>query len=740
MRKKIHNFSNEISKRETAANEICYRAAIEGIVLLENDGTLPLKNIKKIALYGSGSINTLSGGTGSGDVNNRKNISIYEGLQNAGFEITSTKWINSYKRLIESETKVFEDKLKKSFLLNMNLIFGHLPIPSLIVTENDLSEASAAIYVIARQAGEAGDRKLEKGDYYLSDIEKESIKLLASAYEKFIVVINSGSVIDMNWYNEIPDIGSVIFFCQQGSQGGNALADIIKGNANPSGKLTDCWPVNYEDIPFSKLFGDKKNTDYKEGVYVGYRFFDAFNIKPFYHFGHGLSYTTFDQVFSSPDENGNVKVIVTNTGLYPGKDVVFYYEDADKSIYKKPLKVLKAFAKTNVIFPGHKEEIILRPIEVLLKEASISSSKEQGKEASISSSNEQGNKEILGQAETKAKEVLDQLTTNEKFKLVIGAGQFASNRIVKTDGAVGHTTSALYKHGVENMELSDGPAGLRLDRIYGVYPNGKTKTVTGQFEMFTHLPLPIKKFMLANPKKCKLAYQYASRFPVATALAQSFNLDLIEKVGSAISKEMSEFEITYFLAPALNIHKNPLCGRNFEYYSEDPLVSGLCAAALVKGVQSIPGHFATIKHYCCNNQETNRMNSSSNVDDVTLREIYLKGFEIAIKLSNAGSVMTSYNLVNNVHTCESEYLINGILRDEWGFNGVVMTDWYASINSNAARIIAAGGDLIMPGTPLDKIAIILGYLKGKFSKKGLTSDALNTACLRILTQYFESSL
>ncbi len=715
MKTKNHNFSDEITQREINANELAYKTAIEGIVLLENDGTLPLKSTKKIALYGSGSIDTISGGTGSGDVNNRKNISIYEGLENVGFEIVSTKWLNSYKQLIKEETKKFEKDIKKS-LLDINLLFGHLPIPELEVKEEDLCEATAAIYVIARQAGEAGDRTLEKGDYYLSDIEKKSISILAATYEKFIVVINSGSIIDMKWSKEIDKINSVIFLCQQGSQGGNALADIIKGNANPSGKLTDCWPVNYEDIPFYKNFANPKNTDYKEGLYVGYRFYDAFNVKPFYHFGHGLSYTKFKQEYLGRDRYGNIKVKVTNIGKYPGKDVVFYYEDADPNLYNKPLKILKAFAKTDIIFPEHFEEVTLTPLSKLEKVVP----------------------KIKKKSDIKAKEVLAKLNIFDKINLVIGAGQLASNRVVKTEGAVGHTTSALKKYGINNMELSDGPAGLRLEKIYGVYPSGKTKTVTAQYEIFTHLPKWIKKIVFANPDKCKMAYQYASRFPVATAQAQTFNLELIEKIGEAISKEMTEFEISYFLAPALNIHKNPLCGRNFEYYSEDPLVSGLCAAALVKGIQSIPGHFATIKHYCCNNQETNRMNSSSNLDDAVLREIYLKGFEIAIKLSGAKSVMTSYNLVNHVHTCESSYLINDILRNEWGFRGVVMTDWYASIKSNAARIIEAGGDLIMPGTPIDKIQLFFGYIKGCLLKKGLSKKALNLACLRILRQYFES--
>ncbi len=715
MKKKNHNFSNEITKREINANELSYKAAIEGIVLLENDGTLPLKNTKKIALYGSGSIDTISGGTGSGDVNNRKNISIFEGLKNVGFEIASTKWIDAYKNSIKEETKKFEEKIKKS-PLSVDLIFDYVPIPSLEVKKEDLCEASAAIYVIARQAGEAGDRTLSEGDYYLSNIEKESIRLLATSYEKFIVVINSGSIIDMKWLREISGINSVIFFCQQGSQGGNALADIIKGNANPSGKLTDCWPVNYEDIPSFYDFGDPKNTDYKEGLFVGYRYYDAFGVEPFYHFGHGLSYTNFTKEFSKPDENGNVKVKVTNVGEYPGKEIVFYYEDADISIYKKPLKVLKAFAKTNIIFPGHETEIILSPIKNLAK----------------------ADYKIDETADSKAKEVLEKLNIFDKFNLVIGAGQFAPNRKVKAEGAVGHTTSALSKVGVNNMELSDGPAGLRLERIYGVYPNGKTKMVTPQVETFLHIPSWIKKIAFANPNKCKLAYQFATRFPVATAQAQTFNLELIEKIGEAISIEMSEFGISYFLAPALNIHRNPLCGRNFEYYSEDPLVSGLCASALVKGIQSISGHFATIKHYCCNNQETSRMTSSSNVDETVLREIYLKGFEIAVKLSGAKAVMTSYNLVNHVHTCESSYLINDILRNEWGFNGVVMTDWFASIQSNAARIIKAGGDLIMPGNPLDRILLVLGYITGKVFKKGLSKKALDSACLRILRQYFEA--
>jgi len=359
------------SQREKEHQELAYRAALEGIVLLENDGALPVKP-GKIALYGAGAEKTIKGGTGSGEVNERHSVSILEGMEKAGFNITTKKWIKDYARLFaESEAAYKAEITKQMRLFRFNEVMeSPFRYPyGREITGADIgeSETDTCIYVVARQAGEGADRKLDNGDYSLTEIEKKNIGKCAESYKKTIVVVNVGSTFDLGFMEEIPGINALIYYCQQGMEGGRAFADIISGKITPSGKLVDTWPRKYDDIPFSReysyLNGDLDNEYYREGIYVGYRYFDTFKVEPRYEFGYGLSYTEFDITFIEAvvdKTRVKVKVKVENTGdRFAGKEVVQLYVSCPQNKLEKEYQRLAAFSKTGELKPGETQELEL---------------------------------------------------------------------------------------------------------------------------------------------------------------------------------------------------------------------------------------------------------------------------------------------------------------------------------------------------------------------------------------------
>ena len=781
-----HNFDNTISAREITHDEIAYRAACEGIVLLENNGCLPLKD-KKVALFGVGAGFTIKGGSGSGEVNNRRNISIYEGMKERGYEITSEGWLKKYEQLVveSSKTDVKEFFKNFSFADIMAIFMGTATLPSLGVTAEDIKAAPAdtAVYVVSRQAGEGGDRKIDRGENDLSEEEISSLKLLVENYKNVVLVINIGSSLNMDFLQKVPGIGAVMFIAQLGSQGGYAFADALDGTVNPSGKLTDTWAKKYDDIPFaneySYLNGNLKDEYYKEGILVGYRYFDSYGVEPLYPFGYGLSYTTFDIATDKVCVDGTkvlANVTVKNTGDIAGKEVVQLYVSAPNGILKKEYQSLAAFAKTDVLQPGDSQTLTLefdmslvesfredRAQYILDAGKYIIRIGNSSRSTSVAAVVELDKTVVVEQAKNvcpvledfeqldiperpeedlsgveviplsadafetvyhdyaapkpyhdpKVDAIVDKMTLLEKATVCVGASMLAGNRTIKIEGAVGHSTSKFWeKYGLPSVELSDGPAGLRLTRFAGVYDNGKVKAMEGflgGIDTFLDMVPAVKKVMYADPEKSKTAYQYPTAFPTEIAEANSWNLPLIYEIGEAISKEMIEFGITYWLAPALNIHRNPLCGRNFEYYSEDPVLSGKMAAAVISGVQSTPGLYVAAKHYCCNNQEDSRNTVSSNVYERALREIYVKGFKILVKEANASGIMTSYNKVNGVNPPNSYDLCTTLLRNEWGFDGIVMSDWFGSVfNGSPILAMRAGNDLNMPGIPTQNLQILLG--------------------------------
>jgi len=328
------------------------------------------------------------------------------------------------------------------------------------------------------------------------------------------------------------------------------------------------------------------------------------------------------------------------------------------------------------------------------------------------------------------------LSLKDMAEIVVGSGMFGGKHRFNLPGSVGNTTSKLWNRGLANVALCDGPAGLRIQKRSTVSKGGKVKPVDAALSIFDDFPDFIKKFTNGDPEKEPVIYQYTTAFPVAHALAQTWNTALLHEIGEAIYHEMKEYGCTYWLAPAINIHRNPLCGRNFEYFSEDPFLTGEMAAAIVRGVQQEDGFYVTVKHYACNNQEDNRNYVSSNLDERTLREIYLRAFERTVRHGGAKGIMTSYNKVNGTYAANSHDLCTKVLRCEWGFDGVVMTDWFSTNKGQGDNALAmkAGNDLIMPGTGECKKTILKGIKDGVIAE-----DDLRRCCANVVRSILNSA-
>jgi len=800
------SFSPDVTQREKDNLNVAYRAACEAMVLLKNDGALPFAT-KKIALYGPGASMTIKGGTGSGEVNERHSVTILEGLQNRGFEISTLGWIEAFeKQYKEAEAAYKEEKKKRVNILKpssiMEMLFDNFRAPvGPAITEEDVvsSDTDSCIYVLSRQAGEGGERKAEKGDLFLTDEEAAAIRFCAEKYERFVLVINCGSAMDMAFAEEIPGINAIMYICQLGTEGGHAFADVIGGEVSPSGKLSDTWAKQYSDIPYSDeysyLNGNLQDEYYKEGIYVGYRYFDSFGVEPAYPFGFGLSYTTFDVHSAGVSAAGSeitVKATVVNTGnTHSGREVAQLYLSAPNGKLHKEYQSLAAFRKTGLLAPGAREtmelsfdlkalasyreadacyileagDYVLRlgnssrnnvpvgvvtlaeevivsrhtnicpvrePIEELKAEAFAAAQIPAGlprielDPAAIETVTYTYEIPVPAGAEA-ADKFVSGLTIAEMVDIVVGNGMFGGETRFNLPGSVGNTTSKFWDKGLANVALCDGPAGLRIQKRSAIDGKGKIKAIDMALSIFDAFPGFVKKLMTGDPEKDTVIYQYTTAFPVANALAQTWNTDLMYEVGTAIYREMKEYGCTYWLAPAINIHRNPLCGRNFEYFSEDPRLSGLMASAITRGVQQEEGFYVTVKHFACNNQEDNRNKVSSNLNERALREIYLRGFEICVREGGAKSIMTSYNRINGVYAPNCHDICTKALRNEWGFDGVVMTDWFSTNKGlgSSALAMKAGNDLIMPGGGNFKKDILKGLKAGDISEADIRRCCVN---------------
>ena len=760
---------------------IARQAAAEGIVLLENS-ILPLPKGAKVALFGAGASKTVKGGTGSGDVNERYSVSVYEGLKNAGFTVTTEDWIADYDRRYAAA----REEWKREVLSKVTdggpgffNAYASTPFRMPVGAPAHKTDTDTALFVIARIAGEGADRFAGEGDYFLSHQEHRLLADICGLYETVIVLVNAGGVVDLSFMDEFPQIKALLVISQPGMEGGNAVADVLSGRVNPSGKLADTWAMRYEDYPnaatFSHNNGNVSTEEYTEGLYVGYRYFDSFGVKPRYGFGFGRSYTEFsmETLSVTTDNRGNVtlEAAVTNTGSVPGKEVAQVYASLPVGTLEKEARRLAAFAKTKLLAPGETEVLTIafpasrlesydetaaawvleagsyvislgsslescRPAAVLTLEAdklleqltNICPLKQELKTLSLPEALRRQRYarelEAAAQAEKlvydlsgletrvvdytaeeqpdEASRLVEGLSTEQLILLASGdpaRGQDSAlgSAGVSVPGSAGETSRCAVDQGIANISLADGPAGLRLNQKYYVN-NGVAAMLP--FELSVE-----HGFFYDGPEpEGTPYYQYCTAIPVGALLAQSWNMALLETVGSAIGEEMTLFGVQLWLAPGMNLHRNPLCGRNFEYFAEDPLLSGKCAAAITRGVQSHRGVGTTIKHFACNNQEDNRMCSNSVVPERVLRELYLKGFEIAVQESKPLSIMTSYNLINGVHAANSYDLCTRVVREEFGFTGVIMTDWTTTNlddSCTASGCMRAGNDLIMPGMASD---------------------------------------
>jgi len=822
-----------MTQREILHAAISRSAAAQGMVLLKNEGqALPLipgegKDKVKIAVFGLGQVMTVKGGTGSGEVNNRYNVSILEGLRgDPALEVDETA-------APVYEAWAAEHPVSRSF-------FGKDtgPAPELPVSRLDLpalaEKNEAAVIVISRIAGEGADWKGIPSDYYLTDAEKTMIDEVCAAFPRNVLLLNTSGVMDTSYISD--DVKAVLYTSLPGQETGRAVADVLTGRVDPSGRLTDTWPLRLEDTPAYEHFGigerngnlqpfgfrrneltEQARVLYTEGILVGYRYYDAFDIPVAYPFGFGLSYTDFTVSCKGAALNGQTVTVtaeVTNTGKVPGREVVQLYVSQPEGRVPKARKVLAAFAKTEEIRPGETvsldlvfnmsdvasfdEETACRVLEAgayglwlgvnvrdvraagridletevtveVLKNLFQAGSAEKPLPLVPESALEVPETCVLkldpsavpvkavaydrpetdftgvpgatlDQVKSGAitlEQLVGDMTDDELTKLVMGVGMFfqlpppvlESKEKKDSDGtppgefseiSLGMAKKPLFvpgaagqsaefpERGIRPMSLCDGPAGIRIDRE--VREDGKV-----------------------------VREQNCTAWPVGTLLASSWDMDLIREVGRRVGDEMLEYKVDLWLAPGMNIHRSPLCGRNFEYYSEDPLLTGRCAAAISEGVQE-KGVGVTIKHFAGNNQEDMRNCSEDIISEQALREIYLRGFEIAVKEARPLSLMTSYNDINGVPSADNRDLCTDVLRREWGFDGFVMTDWGGGI-STPALSMGAGNDMIQPGGERMLSLLREDLRKGEpVVSRGtarvtrtLTRYELQTACRNILS-------
>lgn len=696
----------------------------EGIVMLKNDNdALPLNPDDEIALFGRIQLHYYKSGTGSGGmVNVSKITGIPDGLLENGVSVNE-ELLDVYRKWDSENPFDLGDGWGKEPWSQTEM-----PLDEALVAH--VSESShTAIVIIGRTAGEEQDNSLHEGSYLLTAAEKDMLAKVRHHFPKMIVLLNVGNIIDMNELLSF-DPDSVLYVWQGGMTGGTGTADVLTGKISPCGKLTDTIAANVNDYPSAPYFGDPYRNFYSEDIYVGYRYFETFaRDKVLYPFGFGLSYTTFDIAITGAkqlSDKWDFTVKVTNTGNYSGKEVVQIYCKAPQGRLGKPSRVLCGYEKTDTLAPGKSQVMTIS-----VSNAQIASYDDSGVTghahcfvleegtyrfyagSDVRSAKEfyhcpQNSTEVISRHEQalapvesfdrihpeisegryvirmenvplshvdEAKrrqdnlpkeipftgdkgirladvkngthtmdEFIAQLTDYDLSCMIRGEGMNSPKVTAGTAAAFGGVSDELTALGIPSGCCDDGPSGMRLD-------------------------CGTKAFSLPN----------------GTMIACTFNRTLIRELFSLTGLEMIANKVDCLLGPGMNIHRHPLNGRNFEYFSEDPFLTGTIASAQLKGLHSA-GVTGTIKHFCGNNQETDRHDTNAVISERALREIYLKGFEIAVKEGNADSIMTTYGPVNGVWTAANYDLTTQILRNDWGFTGFAMTDWWAKINHRGQAV------------------------------------------------------
>ncbi len=720
---------------------LCRKLAAEGSVLLENNGVLPFMANTKIALFGRTQETYIKSGTGSGGL---VRVEVIPCILDSFRE-------NDSLILDEELARIYAEWTKENPYDN-----GHgwatepwsqkeMPLSDELVSAAS-ARNDAAVIIIGRTAGEDKDNSYNEGSYRLTSDELSMIEKVTAAFKETVIVLNVGNLIDLSFVDKY-NISALLYVWQGGQEGANALADMLSGKISPCGKLPDTQPFKADDYPYFNNFGDKDQCIYEEDIYVGYRYFETFaKDKVRYPFGFGLTYTEFETEYTAEEENGKITVTakVKNIGSFTSREVVQVYFGAPCGKLGTPAKQLVAYKKTKdlkpcetqtlkiefnitdmvayddcgatdnefcyvleagnyIIYAGtnvrnsecvftyQQEETVavkkheqimpsekgferftasldadgnrvLTKIQTPLRKFDVDKRIEERRPKSIAYTGNKGIKLIdVADGKNTLEEFIAQMSDSDLAAIVCGEGMESPKVTVGTGGAFGGVTDSLLKLGIPVCCVTDGPSGIRI--------GGDLKSTS---------------------------------LPNGYVFASSFDDELIEQIFELEGIELFAYNIDALLGPGINIHRHPFCGRNFEYFSEDPLLSGRIAAAQSRGV-SKSGCTTTIKHFLCNNQETGRDRCNAVVSERALREIYLKGFEIAVKEGNATAIMTSYNPVNGYWSASNYDLTTTVLRKEWGYKGFVMTDWWAKCNckdeegtqENLKAMIRAHNDIYM---------------------------------------------
>ena len=759
--------------------ELVRQAAAEGAVLVKNNGVLPLQKGCKVSLFGRCQYDYFYVGYGSGgDVNRPYQVNLVNGIKECDSLELNEELTNTYIEWSKS------NPINHGEWGTWPFFYPDMPIEKPLV-EQARQQSEVAIITIGRSSGEDRDAKLDKGSYLLTDEEVNVFNLVTEVFDKVIVLLNVGSLIDMSWVSSYGDkISAILCVWQGGMESGNAVADLLCGKVNPSGKLYDCVARTFEDYPSSKNFGDKDANNYCEDIYVGYRYFETFaKDKVLYPFGFGLSYTQFNIEHIKTEAKRSsfeINAKVTNTGSVAGKEVVQVYVEKPHGKLGNPARELVGFAKTQLLEPGASEELKIEvPIYFITSydDAGLTKHKnayvvEQGDYKFYVGKDSRDNTEVYthNQKTTRVFAQHQQAAAPvNDFDIIYSEyenGQFVQKERKVVQNAVNlkerileHLPKAAPQEGDKGHKLQDVKDGkvtmeefvgqLSLDELEAITrgdydmnsplgPEGNAAVYGGVIESLRNKGIePVTT--TDGPSGIRLK-ACCSLLPIGVLFASTFNLKLVEEIYAAVAKEMKERKTNVLLAPGMNIHRHPLCGRNFEYFSEDPLLTGRMGAAIVRGVQS-QGASACPKHFACNNQEYNRIYNDSRLSERALRQIYLKGFEICIKEAKPKNIMTSYNKINGVWGHYNYDLCTTILRGEWRYQGNVMTDWwmrlvpspeFPNMSSQAYRV-RAQVDLYMPGGEREQEHKPDGTLLATYNQpEGITLGEMQRSAMNIL--------
>lgn len=691
--------------------ETSARAVSGGVVMLKNDGALPLKKGGTAAVFGRIQLHYYKSGTGSGGmVNVSKVVGITDGLLECGYKLDE-KLLDTYREWDEAhpfdrgEGWGGEPWSQKEMPLTDEIVNGAA------------SRADAAIVIIGRTAGEEMDNKPEKGAFLLSDLEEDMLKRVTSAFDKTVVLLNTGGLIDMSFIDRYP-ISSVMYVWQGGMVGGTGTAAVLTGEVSPSGKLPDTIAYEISDYPSDKFFGSGDMDCYGEDIYVGYRYFETFaNDRVRFPFGFGLSYTSFEvtaSAFRLDGDNVTGNVNVKNTGKVPGREVVQIYCSAPQGRLGKPARVLCGFDKTGTLQPGESQTLNFTiPLESVASydDSGVTGHKsawvlESGDYVFFAGTDVRSASEAFSVTlpETVVRQCSSALGPVTAFQRMVNSDGKPAFEDVPLTGTGFPRNSAklpaeIPQTGDRGIKLADVVNGRNtleeftaqltdydLSCIIRGEGMGSPKVTAGTAAAFGGVSNELKALGVPcgccsdGPSGMRLdCGTKAFSLPNGTLLASTFDRVLMTELFSCMGLEMHANQVDCLLGPGMNIHRHPLNGRNFEYFSEDPYLTGEIAAAELHGMQTA-GVTGTIKHFCGNNRETRRHFLDSVISERALREIYLRGFEKAVKQGGAKSIMTTYGRVNGVWTAGNFDLNTTILRDDWGYDGFTMTDWWANIN------------------------------------------------------------